>query len=56
LASPFSSIGDIADIGLGFDANLWMTDRTVGMLPVTGTPYHLALGSDHSVWFTEFND
>jgi virginiamycin B lyase len=62
-------MGDIADIVLGFDANLWMTDRTVGILtvtsaglvteldlPTTDTPYHLALGSDHSMWFTELND
>ncbi|MFZ5896843.1 MAG: virginiamycin B lyase family protein [Myxococcota bacterium] len=63
-----STMGDIDDVVLGFDGNLWMTDRAAGILTVTSagvvtplelqtadTPYHLALGSDHSMWFTELN-
>jgi virginiamycin B lyase len=59
----------LVDIAVGFDGNLWIVDPNVGILTVSlggavtpldlhlaGSPYHLALGSDHNMWFTEWGD
>ena len=60
----------LVDIAVGFDGNLWVADPYAGVLltispggivtpldlHLAGVPYHLALGTDHNMWFTESSD